>query len=73
MIGFIKLHDRKGATEVRINVQHIVFVRDLRSDPITYTLDGWHYTIIQTTNGSVEVKETEQEVFNLISEEYESK
>lgn len=66
MAKFISLHDRKGSTEVSVNVEQIVFIRDLRTDPSTYSLDGFHFTIVETTGVRLEVKETKDEIFRLI-------
>ena len=67
MAKFISLHDRKGSTDVVVNVEHIVFIRDLRTDPSTYSLDGFHFTIIETTGTRLEVKETKEEIIGLIN------
>ena len=67
MAKFISLNDRKGSTEVMVNVEQIVFIRDLRTDPCTYSLHGFHFTIIETTGTRLEVKETKEEIINLIN------
>ncbi len=67
MAKFISLHDMKCSTEVVVNVEQIVFVRDLRTDPSTYNLDGFHFTIVETTGARLEVKETKDEILKLIN------
>ena len=59
---FIKLHDRNGCTEVFVNVEQIVFIRDLRSDPVVKKIEGFHWTTVGTTKHSLEVLETEEEI-----------
>lgn len=66
MAKFIRLHDRKGLTDVVVNVEQIVFIRDLRTDPFTYSLEGFHFTVVETTGTSLEVKETKDEILELI-------
>ena len=67
MAKFISLHDRKCSTEVVVNVEQMVFIRDLRTDPSTYNLDGFHFTIVETTGTRLEVKETSDEILKLIN------
>ena len=64
---FIKLHDKSGCTEVLVNVEQIVFIRDLRSDPVVRNVEGYKWTQIGTTICSVEVLETEEEIIYLIA------
>lgn len=64
---FIKLHDRNGCTEVFVNVEQIVFIRDLRSDPATRNVKGYKWTLITTTSSSVEVLETMDEILELMA------
>lgn len=66
MAKFISLHDRKGLTDVVVNVEQIVFIRDLRTDPSTYHLEGFHFTVVETTGASIEVKETKDEILKFI-------
>lgn len=64
---FIKLHDRNGCTEVFVNVEQIVFIRDLRSDPATRKAEGFKWTLITTTSSSLEVLETKDKIFGLMA------
>lgn len=42
MIGkFIRLYEVGKHIDVLINVNHIVSIRDLRSDPLVKDKDGW--------------------------------
>ena len=50
-----------------VNVEQMVFIRDLRTDPSTYNLDGFHFTIVETTGTRLEVKETSDEILKLIN------
>ena len=67
MAKFISLHERKGSTKVVVNVEQIVFIRDLRTDPSAYSLDGFHFTIVETTGTRLEVKETKDRILKLIN------
>lgn len=66
MTKFISLHDRIGSTDVVVNVEQIVFIRDLRTDHSTHSLEGFHFTVVETTGASIEVKETKDEILKLI-------
>lgn len=51
MIGkFIRLYEVGKHIDVLINVNHIVSIRDLRSDPLVKDKDGWQWTEIDCTN-----------------------
>lgn len=64
---FIKLHDRNGCTEVLVNVEMIVYIRDLRSDPVVNNCEGYKWTVIKTASVSLDVLETEEEIMHKIS------
>lgn len=68
MIGkFIKLYEVGKHIEVLINVNHIVAIRDLRSDPLVKDKGGWQWTEIDCTNQIYyKVQETEEEILKLI-------
>lgn len=66
MAKFISLHDRKSPTDVVVNVEQIVFIRDLRTDPSTCDIKGFDFTFVETTGTSLEVKETKDEILELI-------
>ena len=68
MNGFIRLTERHGDLSVLISIDHIVCVRDNRSDKLLANKRDWQWTAIRTENRSFEVKETEQEIVNLIKE-----
>lgn len=65
---FIKLHDRNGNTEVSVNVEQIVTIRDLRSDSAVKELGCYEWTLVTTTSNFLEVVETQSEIFNLIAQ-----
>lgn len=59
---FIKLHEKDRCDDVLVNVEQIVFIRDLRRDPLLKEEDGFHWTTIGTTKYVLEVLETEEEI-----------
>ena len=76
MIGFIKLHEANEQTQVLLNVEHIVAIRDLRNDPVITGKDSWQWTDIECNNGrKYRVRETEQDINKYIKNlcRYENK
>lgn len=59
---FIRLHDQNGKTEVLVNVEQIVLIRDMRSDPAAKNSGMFKWTQIATTSRSIDVLETEEEI-----------
>lgn len=68
MKGFIRLTDRRGCVMININPEHIVAVRDMRSDKVAASFPSWHWTTVDTLKCRYEVKETEEEIVKLITE-----
>lgn len=64
---FIKLHEKDRCNEVLVNVEQIVFIRDLRSDPAVKKIDGFRWTTIGTTKYVLDVLETEEEIVDKIA------
>ena len=67
MARFIELTEL-SKTKVKVNVEHIVFIRDVQSDELLKGKPEWRYTKVQTTYDYLTVVETEEEIFNLIHE-----
>lgn len=65
MKNFIKLTERRGRCTILFNADLIATIEDLRTDP-TCTED-FHYTVIRCGNDVVEVKETADEIMNILS------
>ena len=68
MKGFIKLTLRHGSADVCINPERIESIRDIRTDKLAEQTGGWDWTIVTCTKERYEVKESEQEIMNLIME-----
>lgn len=66
MARFIRLTEL-SKTKVKVNVEHIVFIRDMQSDELLKGKPEWRYTNVQTTRDLLSVVETEEEIFNLIN------
>lgn len=62
---FIKLTERRGRHTICLNADLIATIEDLRTDP-TCTED-FHFTVIHCGNHVVEVKETFEEIINILS------
>lgn len=67
MARFIKLTEL-SKTKVKVNVEYIIFIRDMQSDELLKDKPEWRYTTVQTTRDLLSVVETEEEIFNLINE-----
>lgn len=65
---FICLHEVDNKTTLWLNVQHIVAIRDLRTDPVVKKReDGWQWTNIECVNGvTYNVSETECEIYKIL-------
>ena len=59
---FIKLHEKDRCDEVLVNVEQIIFIRDMRSDPAVQKNEGFHWTAIGMTRYAIKVLETEEEI-----------
>lgn len=65
MKKFIKLTERRGRCTILLNADLIATIEDLRTDPAC--TEDFHYTVIQCGNDFVEVKETADEIMNILS------
>lgn len=71
MVHVIRLSRRNGETKVNVNVEHISYIEDLRTDKVVADNKTWHYTLVCLSNGkTLEVRETEDEIMNLIKNQY---
>lgn len=65
MKTFIKLTERRGRCKILFKVDLIATIEDLRTDPSCP--EDFHYTVIHCGNDVVEVKETADEIMNMLS------
>lgn len=65
MAKFIRLHET-SKTEVLVNVEQIVYIRDNQTDAALKGNANWRWTTILLTFGNIRVVETEKEIMNLI-------
>jgi uncharacterized protein YlzI (FlbEa/FlbD family) len=68
MKGFINLKLRTERTSIAINPEHIIAIQDLRTDPAIKDSPEWQYSVIITNGNRFYVKETIEEICNLIGE-----
>lgn len=66
MKGFINLTLHTERTSIAINPDHIVAIKDLRTDPAIKDKPEWQYSVIMTNGNRFYVKETIEEICNLI-------
>lgn len=66
MENLIKLHERKGNAVVLINPEHIVSVKDMRTDKAVKNLKDWQWSVVTTTKNSYDVEETESEIIEIL-------
>ena len=64
MNKFIKLTERRGRCTILFQADLIATIEDLRTDPSCP--EDFHYTVIHCGNDVVEVKETADEIMNML-------
>ena len=65
MKKFIKLTERRGRCTILFQADLIATIEDLRTDPSCP--EDFHYTVIHCGNDVVEVKETADEIMDMLS------
>lgn len=68
MTNFIRLRDRYDTVNILLNTEHIVSIKDLRTDKACKDIKSFQFTIVTAGGRSYEVKETEEEIINQITE-----